>query len=67
VEQGLCNCELMSRLGISQSRVSYHLRSLVEAGLVSERPRGKWHYYSLRRETMNQYLAALRDEFGSKE
>ncbi|MEN6325205.1 MAG: winged helix-turn-helix domain-containing protein [Syntrophomonas sp.] len=42
---GLCNCEIMSELGMIQSRVSYHMRELVESGLVNEEPRGKWKYY----------------------
>ena len=61
--RGLCNCELVARLNMLQSRVSYHLRELIAAGLVLEEPRGKWHYYRLHRQTLGEYLAAVRDEF----
>lgn len=43
---GICVCEFVRHLRISQPRASYHLRILREAGLVIEQPRGKWTYYS---------------------
>lgn len=42
---GLCNCEIMYELDMSQSRVSYHMKELVETGLVNEESHGKWKYY----------------------
>lgn len=60
---GLCNCEIMSRMNLIQSRVSYHMKELVEAGLVTERPSGKWKYYFLNREVLQQFISQLQQDF----
>jgi ArsR family transcriptional regulator len=43
----LCVCELQDELGAAQSRLSFHLRVLKEAGLVSDRREGRWAYYRI--------------------
>lgn len=45
-----CVCELTEALQTGQSRLSFHLRVLKEAGLIHDRPEGRWMYYSLNRE-----------------
>ncbi len=60
---GLCNCEIMAKLGMIQSRVSYHMKELVEAGIVAEEPRGKWKMYFIKTKTLNQFLEQLRADF----
>ena len=42
-----CVCELQDDLGAAQSRLSFHLKKLKEAGLVSDRKEGRWVYYAL--------------------
>lgn len=42
-----CVCELMETMGTSQSRLSFHLRVLKDAGLLQDRREGRWMYYSL--------------------
>lgn len=42
-----CVCELQDELDAAQSRLSFHLRVLREAGLVSDRKEGRWTYYSI--------------------
>lgn len=42
-----CVCELAETLDVSQPLLSFHLRTLREAGLISDRRRGRWVYYSL--------------------
>jgi ArsR family transcriptional regulator len=42
-----CVCDLQSALDAAQSRLSFHLRVLKEAGLVTDRKEGRWSYYSL--------------------
>ena len=45
---GECNvAELMERMGLGQSLVSHHLRSLRQAGLVRDRRDGRWVYYTI--------------------
>lgn len=48
--------ELMELMGLGQSLISHHLRSLREAGLVRDRRDGRWVYYSI----AGQALAAAR-------
>jgi ArsR family transcriptional regulator len=57
---GICVCEFQEQFGLGQSRISYHLRVLKDAGLVTEEARGKWTFYELDRATA---ALALR-EFG---
>jgi len=45
--EGVCVCELQSLYGLAQSKVSYHLKVLREAGLVRETKRGKWSFYAV--------------------
>lgn len=59
---GLCNCELMNELGMIQSRVSYHMKELVETGLVIEEPRGKWKYYFPNRKVLLEYVERLKQD-----
>lgn len=42
-----CVCDLMEELQAAQSRLSFHLRTLKDAGLVKDRREGRWNYYSL--------------------
>jgi ArsR family transcriptional regulator, arsenate/arsenite/antimonite-responsive transcriptional repressor len=42
-----CVCDLQADLGAAQSRLSFHLKRLKDAGVVSDRRRGRWVYYSL--------------------
>ena len=44
---GICVCEFEGYFGMGQSKVSYHMRKLKEAGLIREEKRGKWSFYSL--------------------
>jgi ArsR family transcriptional regulator len=44
---GICVCEFEGYFGMGQSRVSYHMKKLKEAGLIREAKRGKWSFYSL--------------------
>ncbi|MEG5041993.1 MULTISPECIES: metalloregulator ArsR/SmtB family transcription factor [unclassified Microcoleus] len=46
-EQELCVCELCDRLSVPQPKLSFHLKTLKEAGLVRSRQEGRWIYYSL--------------------
>ena len=43
-----CVCDLTEELGAAQSRLSFHLKILKDAGLVSVQPEGRMMYYSLR-------------------
>jgi ArsR family transcriptional regulator len=47
-----CVCELTDALEAAQSRLSFHLRVLKEAGLVTDRREGRWMYYTVNTETL---------------
>ncbi len=42
-----CVCDLTDALEAGQSRLSFHLKTLKDAGLVHDRRAGRWVYYSL--------------------
>jgi ArsR family transcriptional regulator len=42
-----CVCELQGELDAAQSRLSFHLRVLKEAGLITDRRDGRWSYYAI--------------------
>ncbi len=43
----VCVCEFTGALGLPQQNVSYHLKQLVEAGVVVRERRGRYSYYAL--------------------
>jgi ArsR family transcriptional regulator len=42
-----CVCDLTDLLDAAQSRLSFHLKVLKDAGLVTDRKEGRWVHYSL--------------------
>ncbi len=56
-----CVCDLTDLLGASQSRMSFHLKALKEAGLVTDRKDGRWVYYALNAETFALIGRVLED------
>lgn len=42
-----CVCDLSDSLDVGQSLLSFHLKTLRDAGLVSARRDGRWIHYSL--------------------
>ena len=61
---GVCVCEFESYFGMGQSKVSYHVRKLKEAGLVRETKRGKWSFYALDNDAATRLLGELADQLG---
>jgi ArsR family transcriptional regulator, arsenate/arsenite/antimonite-responsive transcriptional repressor len=68
-----CVCELSGTMDAAQSRLSFHLKTLREAGVVSDRRAGRWVFYSLvpaALEELADMLGALREsaaEWSSRE
>ncbi|MFW6089180.1 MAG: ArsR/SmtB family transcription factor [Gemmatimonadota bacterium] len=54
-----CVCELQDEMGAAQSRLSFHLKKLKDAGVVSDRRDGRWVYYSLVPEALDEMRAFL--------
>jgi len=55
--QEVCGCELNDALDLAQPTISHHLKKLHESGLLDREQRGKWAYYSLRREAVAKLAA----------
>jgi ArsR family transcriptional regulator len=58
-----CVCDLTDALETGQSRLSYHLKVLKDAGLVTDRREGRWSYYTLARDAFleaEELLSGLR-------
>src|SRR5436190_20915056 len=58
-----CVCDLMDDLELQQSRLSWHLKTLVDAGVITGRRDGRWNYYSLNKEVLaeaKEFLDALK-------
>ena len=64
-DPGICVCEFEDFFGMGQSRVSYHVRGLKDAGLVREEKRGKWSFYSLDRAAVRDLLGEAAEHLGS--
>jgi ArsR family transcriptional regulator len=62
--ESVCACELYEPLGLSQPTVSHHLKKLTDAGLLEREQRGKWAYFSLKRDAVEK-LAAVADLKGA--
>jgi ArsR family transcriptional regulator len=45
--EAVCVCEFEALLGLKQSTVSYHLKQLLDAGIVEREKRGSFAYFSL--------------------
>lgn len=60
-----CVCDLTSALDAQQSRLSFHLKVLKDAGLVTDRREGRWAYYALNQEafdSLEEFVAGLPSE-----
>ena len=56
----VCACDFNEALGLAHPTVSHHLKKLTEAGLREREQRGKWAYFSLKRDAV-EGLAVVAD------
>lgn len=49
-----CVCDLTAALETGQSRLSFHLKTLKDAGILRDERRGRWVYYALREDTLGE-------------
>jgi ArsR family transcriptional regulator len=58
-----CVCDLTDMLATTQSLLSFHLKTLKEAGILTDRREGRWAYYSLSPEAieeLQQFIGSLK-------
>ena len=58
--EAVCACNLYEPVRLTQPTVSHHLKKLVDVGLLEREQRGKWAYFSLKRDAVEK-LAAVAD------
>lgn len=58
-QEGACVCDLQEHVPIAANLLSYHLKVLREAGLVTTSRRGRWVDYALAEDAMERLQAAL--------
>ena len=49
-----CVCELTDAIQTGQSRLSFHLKVLKDAGLIHDRPEGRWIYYAINSDSVEE-------------
>ena len=49
-----CVCDIMTHLDMAQSRLSWHLKTLSDAGIISGRREGRWNYYTLNPDALGE-------------
>jgi len=42
-----------NEIGLAQSKISFHLKVLKDAGLITDRQTGRWVYYQLNIDSLN--------------
>ena len=55
-----CVCDLTDALDSGQSLLSFHLKTLRDAGLVSDRRSGRWVHYSINHDALADLESSLR-------
>ncbi|AWI12623.1 metalloregulator ArsR/SmtB family transcription factor [Caldibacillus thermoamylovorans] len=52
-----CVCDLTESFGVSQSKLSYHLKILLDADLIVKQTKGTWSYYDINETEVNSLLS----------
>jgi ArsR family transcriptional regulator len=55
--QSVCVCDLSEMINMPQSKLSYHLKILLDGGLILKESKGTWSYYSFNKREVNQLLS----------
>jgi ArsR family transcriptional regulator len=55
----ICVCEFTAAFDLPQQNVSYHLKQLVEAGVIQRERRGRYSYYALAEGVLDQIAMLL--------
>jgi ArsR family transcriptional regulator len=55
----VCVCEFTAAFDLPQQNVSYHLKRLVEVGVIQRERRGRYSYYVLAEDALDQIAMLL--------
>lgn len=53
----VCVCDLCEIVEMAQSKLSYHLKILLEANLINKETSGTWSYYEINQQEVEQLLS----------
>jgi ArsR family transcriptional regulator len=53
----VCVCDMTEYIEMPQSKLSYHLKILLDANIIKKKTEGTWSYYSLNQEEVNHLLS----------
>ncbi|MCM3691014.1 metalloregulator ArsR/SmtB family transcription factor [Neobacillus niacini] len=53
----MCVCDLAPMMDMAQSKLSYHLKILLDANIIKKETRGTWSYYELNQNELNRLLS----------
>lgn len=59
-----CACVLLEQLELGQSGLSYHMKILVESGIVESRQEGKWIHYKISNKGCAYAITLLKEITG---
>lgn len=63
----LCACDILASFNLSQSTLSYHMKILIDAGVVNSQRNGLWTRYSINEETFDELVKILPDLYKTKD
>ena len=56
----ICVCEFQEALGLKQPTVSYHLKQLIDSGVIAREQRGRFAFYSLQPGVLDRIADLVR-------
>ena len=62
-----CGCEVLESFDFTQPTLSHHMKVLIEAGVVTARKEGKWQYYSLVTENIEEFQELIHQILNTKQ
>ncbi|AQP73369.1 winged helix-turn-helix transcriptional regulator [Listeria monocytogenes] len=62
-----CACDILDDFNFTQPTLSHHMKVLIEAGIVTARKEGKWQYYSLVSENIEEFQELTNQIFKTKQ
>ncbi|WP_026693848.1 ArsR/SmtB family transcription factor [Peribacillus kribbensis] len=57
INGSMCVCDIEPIIGMTQSKLSYHLKILLDAGLIEKETKGTWSYYQVNQKELNALLS----------
>ena len=55
----MCACDILEKVEIVQSTLSYHMKILTENNLVTSKQKGAWTWYYINHEKVNEVISLL--------